>query len=421
MKIALFGNVANNFYRLGQVLNEIPGYQPILLLSEKEEPVNLPTHDDPSLEGRVPNWIKFDDKFHLKEMLFHPRGPLLKELKEADVVILSSLNVIASIFLKKQRVIFFASGGDLTVFPFWKRHARFIIDQKESVNLGTFVALARALPLSLLMKVAIRSCDYIIVNPFLPLRLAVKKLRVPDKNQMDEYLPVAIDIDNFRLKAKSELKLDNKTLALFEKFEFRIFAPSRLLTNNHVAYVDSGQYKQNDLMLDVMVRLLRNHPTQSVGLFFIDRGKQAQGETQKMKKRIQELQLSENIVWLKPQNGSEFNRAELIDFYSMSNLIVDDLGVGWFGSVSLEALSCSRPVLCYVDEIVMKKLYPWHPFISSLDVEDIVKRVLDLKINPDKELKIGSQGRIWIESFHSSKAIRERSLEIIKVISTITP
>lgn len=421
MKIALFGNVANNFYRLGKALNDIPGYEPVLLLSENEELVNLPTHDDPSLEGHVPDWVKFNDKFHLKEMFFHHRGPLLNELKRADVVILSSMNVIASLFLRKQRVLFFATGGDLTVFPFWRRQARFIIEQREAVSLRTLVSLARAFPLSFLMKAAIRSCDYIVVNPFLPFSLAVRKLKIPVRNQMDVYLPVAIDTDNFYLRERADLKLDENSLALFEQFEFKILAPSRLLTNDHPDYIESGQYKQNDLMLDVMVSLLKSYPTLSVGLFFIDRGKEDRGETLKMKNRIQDLQLSDKVVWLKPKNGSAFNRAELIDFYCMSNLVVDEFGVGWFGSVSLEALSCSRPVLCYVDEIVMKKLYPWHPFISSLDVEEIAQRVHDLLTSPEKAQALGEKGRFWIETFHSSKAISQRCLEITNLIFTATP
>lgn len=421
MKIALFGNVANNFYRLGKTLSDTPGYEPVLLLSENEESVNLPSHDDPSLEGRVPEWVKINEKFHLKEMFIHRRGPLLNELKQADVVILSSINVIASLFLRKQRVLFFATGGDLTVFPFWKRQARFIIEQRESNSLTTLVSLVRALPLSLLMKAAIRSCDYIVVNPFLPFSLAVRKLKIPERNQMDVYLPVAIDIDKFYLKEKSDLELDEQSLALFEQFEYKILAPSRLLTNDHPDYIESGQYKQNDLMLEVMVSILKIYPTLSVGLFFIDRGKGDRGETLKMKNRIEDLQLSDKVVWLKPKNGSAFNRAELIDFYCMSNLIVDEFGVGWFGSVSLEALSCSRPVLCYVDEAVMKELYPWHPFISSLDVEEIAQKVHDLLINPKKAQELGEKGRLWIESFHSSKAVSQRCLQISNLIFTATP
>lgn len=419
MKILLFGNVANNFYRLGQALNKTPGQEAVLLLSQSEEPGCLPSHDDPSLEGFYPEWVKLDKKFRLRRLLFYPQGQLLKELRAADLVILSSLNVLAAFFLRKQKVLFYVTGGDLTVFPFWRRQARFILDQRERISINTLIMLLRALPLSILMRIAIRNCDYIHMRPFLPYSLAVKKLRIPVQNQLDVHLPLAIDLDNFRMKDKSELKLDKKSVLLFEKFEFRILAPSRLLTNDHSAYVETGQYKHNDLMLDVIARLLEASPSHSVGLFFIDRGSGDRGETLKMKKRIQELHLSDNVVWLKPRDGSAFNRAELIDFYSISNLVVDDLGVGWFGSVSLEALSCSRPVLCYVDENVMGELYPWHPFISSLDIDEIVQRVLGLMSNPDKAREIGAKGRTWVEIFHSTRAIQDRTQEIIKMISSV--
>jgi glycosyltransferase involved in cell wall biosynthesis len=100
--------------------------------------------------------------------------------------------------------------------------------------------------------------------------------------------------------------------------------------------------------------------------------------------------------------------------YSISDVIADDFGVGWFGSASLEALSCAKPLLNYVDSSIMSENYPWHPFLSSKDADELAEIIKDLYGNPSKVQEIGANGRRWVQEFHSAEPIKQRYLALIR-------
>jgi hypothetical protein len=92
-----------------------------------------------------------------------------------------------------------------------------------------------------------------------------------------------------------------------------------------------------------------------------------------------------------------------MNFYSIADLVADEFATGWFGSIVVEGMACSKPTFCYVDESVMKQLYPWHPIISAKEPEEIAELIAMFYFNKEKSIQQGELSRKWVEEFHSLK------------------
>ena len=74
---------------------------------------------------------------------------------------------------------------------------------------------------------------------------------------------------------------------------------------------------------------------------------------------------------------------------------------GWFGSVVVEGVACSKPTFCYVDEKVMNQLYPWHPIVSAKEPEAIAEHIASFYFDREKKEQHGELSRKWVKEFHS--------------------
>jgi len=121
---------------------------------------------------------------------------------------------------------------------------------------------------------------------------------------------------------------------------------------------------------------------------------------------IQKLNLSRNVVWLFPTRDL-FSRAELMEFYTISDVVFDEFGAGWFGSVSLEAMSCGVPVLCHLDESVMNNLYTENPFINFQSESDLIEVLQRMYLSKSFFQDRGKLSRNWIVENHSERRVLE--------------
>jgi spore maturation protein CgeB len=75
-----------------------------------------------------------------------------------------------------------------------------------------------------------------------------------------------------------------------------------------------------------------------------------------------------------------------------------------------------RPILNYLDEDVMSKLYPWHPMINVRNPGDIAAALDRLYQDPDYRLEIGKKGREWIRRFHAPQHALKTYAERIEAL-----
>jgi glycosyltransferase involved in cell wall biosynthesis len=391
-RIGLYGNIANNFYVIGKALRSNSDIDVHLYLEGDTDLVQSPESEDPEIKDNYPGWIHKSADWNITNSLSFWRHNIVKELSQYDIVILSGRGASLAPFLKT-RTIFFVTGGDLTLIPFYQRFVR--LYRKES-------NIFKAIIGKYLQRRGIRRFSEIWTQPFSPFVNALKSLKVSNDKIKNIYFPVMVNTKLFRFDQTAAGSDDKNIRRICDNFKFVIFHPSRLMIDPHPELKKAGQWKQNDLLFYAFADFIHKSGTRDAVLVMPDRT--VSHDIMRAKEIINELKIVDNVVWIKANHPEGFTRKELVKFYSIADAVADDFGVGWFGSVVLEGFAVGKPVISYVDEEVMKKLYAWHPFLSSNTREGLAEIILRLYQDSSFKNSQGVLGRKWIEEFHSPES-----------------
>lgn len=406
--IGLFGNTCNILYQLALALRKSEKFDVHLYIDLNSDLQQLPESDDQSLLERYPEWIHKGNYVTAKTVLFPWTSPLVCELQKHDLSIVSHFGPMFSQFTGKH-TIFLPAGGDLTIHPFALSFL-FLYYPSLKEKLG-------ALFVGYWQRKGLRRCSSLWIAPFPPFLEATRKLNLPTEQIVPVRSTLVMDTQKFNRIEPGQIR--NQTIReLRARFDFLIFHPSRLMMNRNPKFIATGNWKQNDLLIKAYAHFLRANPQSRSALVLIDRP----ASTARVEARtlISELGIAEQVIWLKPPREFGFTREELIEIYSLSDVVADDFGVGWFGSIVLEALAVGCNVLCYVREDVMKLLYPWHPILSANTEEGISEIFTRLYRDQTFRREQGILGRQWVEEFHAERCVQEQFVNRIeRVLDTL--
>lgn len=97
--------------------------------------------------------------------------------------------------------------------------------------------------------------------------------------------------------------------------------------------------------------------------------------------------------------------------YRQADVVVDQLLVGWYGNVSVEAMSLGKPVCVYI----RKDLLPHLPDLPLVNVTaSTLKQELErLAEDIDLRRSLGSRGRAFVEATHDSDKIARFVSEVV--------
>lgn len=104
-------------------------------------------------------------------------------------------------------------------------------------------------------------------------------------------------------------------------------------------------------------------------------------------------------------------RAELRELYGRADLVVDQLLVGWYGGVAVEAMAFGAPVVAYLREEDLSALPPEMraelPLIRAepATVYDVLKEFLTTR--RDELPELGRRGRAYVTRWHDPRRIAE--------------
>jgi glycosyltransferase involved in cell wall biosynthesis len=404
VRVALFGNVANNLFQLGQSLRErAPDIDAHLFVSDNEAWVSRPEADEPTLRDAAPSWIHVDDWAVGAALVAPHRARIVDALREFDLLIVSGNGPMFAAFTG-QPYCFFVSGGDLTTTPFPLAFMGRYKTARQRVG---------ALLIGPRQRRGIRRAREIWAPPYRPYLKALERLHLPTERLATEYFPVVIDTERFRLDAAAKRDPSPTARRLTDASDFVVFHPSRLMIGNRTARErESGNWKNNETLLRGFAFFARSGSARAPVLGLIDRT--ASPDVALAKSLIADLGIADQVRWLVGPRDGGFLRHELIELYSASDVVADDFGIGWFGGVTLEALAIERPVVQYIDEDVMTRLYPWHPIVSARTPQDVAEALERLFVDPDARRSLGARGREWIEEFHSYDAAAQRYASAIR-------
>ena len=101
---------------------------------------------------------------------------------------------------------------------------------------------------------------------------------------------------------------------------------------------------------------------------------------------------------------------EVLKQIKLSDVIVDQFILGWYGMFSLEAMCMRKPVLCYIREDLAEK-YKNLPILNTKP-EFVYDNLIKLIENKKLRLELGIIGRKYIENVHEPKKIAAKLIEL---------
>lgn len=432
-KIALVGNIANNFFREALALRKA-GQIDVTLYVDKSpgvHPTALPETEFPAYKDAYPHWIREFPSLDGRETELIRRGrvdllsastsKLIEELNTFDVVTVSAVGLFLAPALKT-KTVFRPTGGDLTVLPFLSR---------TIVNLIQYYPRwwrlfwpRRFLSIMLqprLWQASIESVDYIAVNKRAPFLLALKKLKV-SQHRIIPGIDLAIDTATFRSVKESRLAISatiSKQIGSIREEKFIVLLAGRYMARASRSARLSGDWKGSDQAIIGFRNFLEVLPENSRGsveLWILD--SQMSPQISEAKKLVRKLGLDNNVRFVQGASRVALTRHELVELYSLASVCLDDFGAGWFGSVVVEALSCECPVITWVSPDFMDEYYAWHPILLAQFANEIAGRLESLfHLDADSYSKLRSSSRKWIELNFTEQNTVRRYAEIIDRVS----
>jgi len=400
VRVAFFGNVANSLFDIVRALRDVDGLDAHLYVSTTDSP--RPEDADPSLLQRYPDWLHAGDWITPVSLLAPWRAPVTRALSGYDLVVVSGPGPVFAQWTARPWC-WFVSGADLTVKPFpitfWSRYPNL------RHRLGEVVA-------GFWQRRAARRPTEMWLQPFAPMTGAATRLKVPPAAISPRYFPLMVDVDEFDPERPLE-RPDDPTVRRMVDADFSVFHPSRIVIRNTEAMRRTGQLKANDVLIRGFAEFVRRGEVARPLLVIPD--VEMSPDLDLAKALVEELDIAPFVEWGPPPPPEGFPRHDLLDFYSVADVVADDFGVGWFGYVALEGLAMAKPVVTHVDGVVMDVLYDDpHPFCTAQTPGEVADRLSELAGDPDERAVIGRRGRDWVVSHHAPPAVRARYVDAFR-------
>jgi len=132
--------------------------------------------------------------------------------------------------------------------------------------------------------------------------------------------------------------------------------------------------------------------------------------TEHVVRAINELTEEGLAVHLNLVEGAQ--RSDVAGEIRKSDIVVDQLMVGWYGSFAVEAMALEAPVLCFIDD-------ENNPFGDALPIvraepTNLKEQIRTLALDPKLRAKQGNAGRKFVEDTHDPRKVAARILSDIE-------
>lgn len=105
--------------------------------------------------------------------------------------------------------------------------------------------------------------------------------------------------------------------------------------------------------------------------------------------------------------------SELIDVLASADVVVDQVFMGWYGVVAVEAMALGKPVLCYIRPEFEPRLVDCP--IVRVTKEDLTGKLAAVLEGPDRR-RLGEAGRAFVERENAAPVVAARLLEMYREI-----
>gem|GEM_PF-978578 len=213
------------------------------------------------------------------------------------------------------------------------------------------------------------------------------------------FLPAPIDTERYSPTAKGRDR-EGPGCRQGENTAFEgdpvIFHPSR----------QEWRIKGNELLILAFARLTREVP--GARLVIVDWGL----DRVRTRTLIASLELSHHVAFIPP-----VGQQKLVRYYNMSDIVVDQFRVGSIGGVSIEAMSCAKPVVAGISEEEFRLCYPeLPPLACAHDEKSIHRELYRLATDAGERKRVGDASRAWVVKYHYADAVAQKVADLYESV-----
>ena len=107
--------------------------------------------------------------------------------------------------------------------------------------------------------------------------------------------------------------------------------------------------------------------------------------------------------------------ANVILKMSEADILIDQLIIGAFGTTTLEGMALGKPTVCYLDDVLIKKLPSDCPIVNA-NPDTIYSALESLLSNPESRNNIGMRSRKYVEEHHDADKIAAQLMKIYEEV-----
>jgi len=195
--------------------------------------------------------------------------------------------------------------------------------------------------------------------------------------------------------------------------------PSRIEPNGHhpIFFSPARQdwpEKGNQLLLYAFQRYLKRRP--HAILYLADWGQPPgmfddNDYLAMSKKLVQQLAIEESVRWL-----PLLPKRELVEYYNLADIVFDQYVFGAAGTTCMEAMSCGRPVVSFINESLWTR---WHrsapPVANAATMQTIYAQMIELE-DDGCRWELGEKGQAWVKENSELTVVARRHLETYKEV-----
>jgi len=102
---------------------------------------------------------------------------------------------------------------------------------------------------------------------------------------------------------------------------------------------------------------------------------------------------------------------EAREIYKWADVVIDQLRIGWYGVLAVEAMALGKAVVCYVRDDL--KHYLPYPFpMAVANPENVYHILKDLALHPEEVRSLGHRARQYVEELHDAQKVADILLQV---------
>jgi|GEM_PF-543734 len=105
---------------------------------------------------------------------------------------------------------------------------------------------------------------------------------------------------------------------------------------------------------------------------------------------------------------SGMTHAEAVSWYRRADIVIDQLLIGAYGVLTMEAMALGKPVICYVRDDLFRPVYGELPIVNA-NPDNIKDRIRQLVKDFEMRREFSARGRAFVEEHHDANRV---SLEL---------